>query len=60
MGIEMVDLFVGPEIFRVHKALFCQRVPYFSTMFQGGFKEASDSQATFPEDSSESFSLLIE
>jgi len=36
MGIEMVDLFVGPEKvhFRVHKTVVC-KVEYFNKMFNG-------------------------
>ena len=43
----MVDLFVGPEkkLFRVHKSFLCNKIPYFDKMFNGGFKEAIESQA---------------
>ncbi|TVY81681.1 hypothetical protein LSUE1_G006000 [Lachnellula suecica] len=62
LGTEMVDLFVGPQktLLRVHKVLLCQKIPYFAKMFQGGFKEATDNFATFPEDNREEFDLLIE
>ncbi|TVY35863.1 Kelch repeat and BTB domain-containing protein [Lachnellula occidentalis] len=62
LGTEIVELFIGKEkkLLRVHKALLCQKVPYFAKMFQGGFKEAAENSATFPDDSEESFGLLIE
>lgn len=58
----MVDLYIGKEKKhqRVHKGLLCQKIPYFAKMFQGGFKEATENTATFPEDSPESFGLLVE
>lgn len=59
---EIVELLVGPqkELLRVHKLLLCNKVPYFAKMFQGGFKDAKESRASFPEDTAESFGLLIE
>ncbi|KAI9649500.1 hypothetical protein NHQ30_002077 [Ciborinia camelliae] len=59
---EMVDLVVGPEkaIFRVHKSFLCNKIPYFSAMFNSGFKEAEENSATFPEDLPESFDILIQ
>ena len=61
MGTEMVDLYVGPskEHFRVHKTLLCAKIPYFYKMFKGKFTEASTNRAEFPEDSPESFDLLL-
>ncbi|KAF7956583.1 hypothetical protein EAE96_003917 [Botrytis aclada] len=59
---EMVDLIVGTEeaLFRVHKSFLCNKMPYFDKMFNGGFKEAKDNSAKFPEDLLESFDILIE
>ncbi|CCD46189.1 hypothetical protein BofuT4_P117390.1 [Botrytis cinerea T4] len=59
---EMVDLIVGPEkaLFRVHKSFLCSKIPYFEKMFNGGFKEAKDGSASFPEDFPEAFDILIE
>ncbi|TGO34766.1 hypothetical protein BHYA_0183g00180 [Botrytis hyacinthi] len=59
---EMVDLIVGPEeaLFRVHKSFLCNKIPYFDRMFNGGFIEAKENSAKFPEDGPESFDILIE
>lgn len=57
----MVELWVSkpdPKLYRVHKKLLCETIPYFKNMFKGGFKEATDNKATFPEDSPESFGML--
>jgi hypothetical protein len=56
MGTEMVDLYVGPQrdCFHVHKEVLCKKIPYFEMSFNGGFKEA-----TFPEDDTDSFDLLL-
>jgi hypothetical protein len=61
MGTEMVNLYVGPQKdqFHVHKEILCKKIPYFEKMFKGGFKEATEDQATFPEDLAESFDLLL-
>jgi BTB/POZ domain len=61
MGTEMVDLYVGPQKdrFHVHKEVLCKKIPYFEKMFKGEFKEATEDQATFPEDNPESFDLLL-
>lgn len=59
----MVDLFVGspePQLFRVHKKIICEKIPYFKTMFESGFKEALENKATFPEDDPEVFDNLIQ
>jgi BTB/POZ domain len=57
----MVDLYVGPQKdrFHVHKEVLCKKIPYFEKMFKAGFKEATENQATFPEDNAESFDLLL-
>lgn len=58
----MVELIVGPEktLFRVHKSFICSKIDYFDKMFNGGFREASENSATFPEDDPVSFDILIE
>ncbi|KAF7931560.1 uncharacterized protein EAE98_004296 [Botrytis deweyae] len=62
IGIETVDLYVGPNRthYRVHKNILCTKIPYFNKMFNGGFSEASNNSAEFPEDFSESFDVLLE
>ena len=62
LGSEMIDIYVGPtkKLFRVHKAVFCDKIPYFDKMFSGGFKEALEHSATFPEDSPEAFEVVVE
>ncbi|TGO60643.1 hypothetical protein BOTNAR_0142g00140 [Botryotinia narcissicola] len=59
---ELVDLIVGPEeaLFRVHKSFLCNKIPYFNKMFNGGFIEAKENSAKFPEDGPQSFDILIE
>ncbi|KAF7900303.1 uncharacterized protein EAF01_007605 [Botrytis porri] len=59
---EMVDLIAGPgeALFRVHKSFICNKISYFDKMFNGGFKEAKENSARFPEDIPESFDILIE
>lgn len=65
MGMEIVVLKVGPpgsdkmKTFMVHKKLLCDKVPYFSKMFSGTWKESKDGVAEFPEDSAEMFDLLV-
>jgi hypothetical protein len=44
----------------VNKILLLARVAYFKKMFAGGFKEAHENTAYFPEDKPEVFALLIE
>lgn len=58
----MVDLIVGPKeaLFRVHKSFLCNKIPYFDKMFNGGFMEARENSAKFPEDDPQSFDILIE
>jgi len=58
----MIDIYVGPtkKLFRVHKAIFCEKIPYFDKMFSGGFKDALEHSATFPEDSPEDFEVIYE
>ncbi|TVY82152.1 Reducing polyketide synthase [Lachnellula suecica] len=62
IGTEIVDIFVGPEerLFRVHKTLLCERIPYFEKMFQGGFKETVEGTARMPEDDSDAFDALLD
>ncbi|KAL2064592.1 hypothetical protein VTL71DRAFT_3729 [Oculimacula yallundae] len=61
MGSEVVELIVGPEKkkFIVHKDLLCSKVPYFEKMFKGGYSEATNNSAAFPEDNVECFDLLL-
>lgn len=57
----MIELFVGPrkELIRVHKNIL-YKVPYFKKMFTSPFKSDPENAATFPEDSPESFDVLLE
>jgi hypothetical protein len=61
LGDDLVNLYVGPtkEHFYVHKDKLCAKVPYFDKMFKGGFLEAANKSATFPEDNPADFDLLI-
>ncbi|PQE19094.1 BTB POZ domain-containing protein [Rutstroemia sp. NJR-2017a BBW] len=63
-GFETVDLHVGPasggKVFRVHKKILCDKIPYFSKMFNSGFAEAKDNSASFPEDRVDAFDHLLE
>jgi hypothetical protein len=61
-GTEMVDLYVGPEKeqFHVHKAAICGKTPYFEKMFkEDGFEESYNNSASFPEDDTVLFDLLL-
>ncbi|KAF7918331.1 hypothetical protein BELL_0018g00100 [Botrytis elliptica] len=60
-GTQMVDLFIGPtkKLIRVHKGILCKKVPYFDKMFNGPGVESANNSATFPDDTFESFDLLI-
>ncbi|KAL2064594.1 hypothetical protein VTL71DRAFT_3731 [Oculimacula yallundae] len=64
LGSEMVDIHVGKglaaEHFHVHKAILCEKIPYFAGMFGSDFKEAAESKADFPEDDPQSLDLLLE
>jgi hypothetical protein len=53
-----VGLGVEEHAFNVHKKLLCEKIDYFK-MFEGPWKEAGASVATFPEDKKEPFDLLI-
>jgi BTB/POZ domain len=61
MGNSMVTLYVGPRKtkFAAHKELLCRKIPYFEKMFKGPFKEAIEDSAHFPENTVESFDLLL-
>lgn len=65
MGEETVKLKVGPttekeKVFTVHKKRLCEKIPYFNTMFNGGWKESTEQIASFPEDTFDSFDVLLE
>jgi hypothetical protein len=61
MGDAMVALYVGLERvkFVAHKALLCEKSPYFEKMFKGDFKEAITESAEFPETDVVSFDVLL-
>ncbi|TGO60642.1 hypothetical protein BOTNAR_0142g00130 [Botryotinia narcissicola] len=60
-GTQMVDLFVGSDkkLIRVHKGILCRKIPYFDKMFNGPWVESASNSATFPDDTFESFDMLI-
>lgn len=60
-GTQMIDLFVGPDkkLIRVHKGILCRRIPYFDKMFNGPWVESANNSAIFPDDTFESFDMLI-
>ena len=57
----MVDVIVGAEgrKFHLHRDLLCDRSDFFQAAFRGHFKEAEIKSLTLPEDSIESFELLV-
>lgn len=57
----MVDIYVGEERkkFRLHRDLLCERSEFFQASFGGHFKEAEAQELALPEDSVESFELLL-
>lgn len=61
MGLDMVTLTVGTsqKVFKVHRKILCDRIPYFDKMFRGLFQEAITSTAIFPEDDPGMFDLLL-
>ncbi|KAI9649496.1 hypothetical protein NHQ30_002073 [Ciborinia camelliae] len=61
IGTQMVDLYVGPEkkLFRIHRGILCDKVPYFQKMFSSGFVEGLELKAFFPEDDVKAFDLFI-
>lgn len=61
MGSEIVDLHVGPQkkLFRVHRGILCDKVPYFRKMFSSGFVEGLEGAAFFPEDDPKCFDSFM-
>ncbi|KAF7863070.1 hypothetical protein EAF04_007153 [Stromatinia cepivora] len=59
-GTETVDIYVGPEkkLFRIHRGILCDKVPYFQKMFSSGFIEGLEGKVFFPEDSPQSFDIF--
>jgi len=62
IGAEMINIYVGPskQLFWLHKAKLCSRIPIFDKMFNGDFKGALDNVAYLGEDDPASFDLLAE
>jgi hypothetical protein len=58
----MADTFVEPEKeqFRVHKALLCSRVPFFTMMFSGPVGDSQDHVAILPDRGPVAFGLFLE
>ncbi|KAF7931621.1 uncharacterized protein EAE98_004357 [Botrytis deweyae] len=61
MGSEIVDIHVGPQkkLFRVHRGILCDKVPYFRKMFSSGFVEGLEGKAFFPEDDPKCFDFFM-
>ena len=57
----MVNIYVGTERkkFHLHRDLLCERSEFFQASFDGHFKEAEAQELSLPEDSVESFELLV-
>lgn len=57
----MVDVYVGEERkkFKLHRDLLCERSEFFKAAFEGHFKEFEADELALPEDSVESFELLV-
>ena len=57
----MIDVLVGPteKLFRVHKQIICQKIPFFYSMFNGAWKQPGQTSVTLPEDSPPEFGLLL-
>ena len=60
----MVDIYIGKghdkKHIRVHKGLLCSKIPYFEKMLAGGFKEATENSASFPDDDVDAFENLMQ
>ncbi|TGO70332.1 hypothetical protein BOTNAR_0001g00060 [Botryotinia narcissicola] len=61
MGSEIVDIYVGPQkkLFRVHRGILCDKVPYLRKMFSSGFVEGLEGEAFFPEDDPKCFDSFM-
>ena len=57
----MVDIDIGDERkkFRLYRDLLCERSEFFKASFEGHYKEAETQELALPEDSVESFELLV-
>lgn len=62
LGVEMVDIYVGPSSrhFHLHKTVLCSKVPYFHKMFNSEFIEAHEGKTTLPEEDEDAFILFVE
>ncbi|KAN0095043.1 hypothetical protein V8E51_015754 [Hyaloscypha variabilis] len=64
LSTEMVEISIGKgndkKHTRVHKGLLCSKIPYFEKMLSGGFKEAAENSAKFPEEDIEAFKNLMQ
>ena len=60
-GIDLVDVYVSKEEAhcRLHKKLLCARSPFFRAAFTGLLKEAQSSTIKLPEDSVETFNVVV-
>lgn len=61
MNRNMVNIYLGEERkeFRLHRDLLCQRSEFFKASFKGHFKEAETQELALPDDTVESFELLV-
>lgn len=61
MSDNMVNIYIGDERkkFRLHRDLLCERSEFFKASFEGHFKEAETQELALPEDTMESFELLV-
>ncbi|KAF7944762.1 uncharacterized protein EAE97_005395 [Botrytis byssoidea] len=61
MGLEIVEIYVGPQkkLFRVHRGILCDKVPYLRKMFSSGFVEGLGGEAFFPEDDPKCFDSFM-
>lgn len=57
-----MGIYAGQEkkLFTVHKKLLCDAAEVFDKMFNGGFREATDNTAHFPEDDIDAWELLVQ
>ncbi|EPE31711.1 POZ [Glarea lozoyensis ATCC 20868] len=60
-GNDLVQIIVGKEerLFTIHKTLLCNKIPYFSALFNGSFAEAAEKKACFPDDEPGSYDVLF-
>lgn len=61
LGLDSVDIYVGSTKvhYRIHKDFLCDAVPYFNSMFKGGFVESTTNSVTLEDIEPTTFDLFV-